>query len=1059
MTASAFVPGSVVPAANSSLLTSASATPTLPGGSDPETAGSFSELVDQAIAGSDAGKLSSPTPRPTSTSAPSPTARTKPSTPGLSRPTTTKFGGRVLVGTPDTATEQGNAAAVETASASARPLATPKVTSTSTTKTDSESAASSHPESEGEATGEDTTAKASDAPAPETRVTPLGDVAGCAVMLTEITPAAVPPTSSSRGEGEASATPRATPAAAGSSAQTSAPGTRPVVVSRGTPRSEPPANPAEPTPPPLGVQLPDTASAATARSDTPGTAETKSVPPGTPASSRPEVVVIPPPAASRAATKGIAHGESARRGPVETSAAEVGWLATGRAATTAADSTEASASASESATSPTPRANAAVPASVRPAFPGPRPVSASVLAGSWEFHPGLTAPARPSMGGAEIGFGEISERIAAPPPIEAQDSTEIIAPSDAGTEEQVSTPRAIPGWDPARVAKGSPRLGTVTPRSVETRAPAVTTPAVVITRGDILGADWTGSTGGEPRAVLSPREVVTQPLPLDGALPVSRAEQGRARSANEGIEIGEATEGGFVTVEGRPVGPISSVTVDARSIGEAPGAMAQPIRAAALAPVNAGDQRAVVDEEGAASTAATSGLPLPRSMPAVGTPPLPTERRASAVPAVERATPGDSLLESFEAAAVEEILGGQPLPTRNDPAIPVAAPQSASGSATERPGTTETTAKPVGRVPEARVDHKSPTREHVVDSAASRATVTTAQSSVAAAAILSRMAAQMDEASVAGPSVPGRRRKEGLEILPTRDRMMAARLRSDVGTSSADPDDGMSEARFANKNAADSGHKLPGGRHSADSGSEGIVARGGFPQRRFTPPAEEGVGGMLATAGAPRAAEYSASTTSTAPTSASHESAIERIHRLESLVTREVSLLRRSDAQSVSMVLRPDRDTELSVWLSQRDGRMEAEIRCERGDFAGLNGQWRQLQEVLADQHVRLLPLREAGQAVAESSSSSGLNLGQRDERSSSHAQAQAQSSGSSGSGDLSNPFGGGNRQRSADARELELERERGGTRPTATRGVAGVAPTRTEPARPARRDHWEFWA
>lgn len=1151
MTASAFVPGSVVPAANSSLLASTSASPSPLGDTGHEAAGPFSELVDQAIADGEAGKSTPSAPAPTSAPTTAPSSRTKPSAPGLDRSSTTKFGGRVLMGTPRPAHTEGTAETADAAAAtaaSARPLTTPKAAPpTPNAKADPNATTSSHPDSASDAPSDDAPAKTSTAAAPEALITVVAstsEVAGCVAVLPEVPPANLPPTSSSRGEGKDSMPLRPAQSGAVQRPQATAPGLVPAAVPAvpAAARTELTANPTEAAPPSTAVPLPDTAPASltasstqrprgepptsTAHLEAVSAAETKSLPPGTPVTSRHGAVGVPSPSASPVPTVAIPVTGSALRGQAAPSEAVVLTSAPEQVMATDGESAAAVAITEDSRSFPASRPADAQPSSPPPVVPGLRPVHVSAFSGTREFRPTFSASTRPSLSPEEISFDEFagmgeaadlqpelsadvvelrepagtSARVPSQPrpsatasalgsetsrKVEAEDSAETLTTANEEIGEQVSTPRAIPGWDPARVAKGSPRLGGVTVRSATpsasttlatsatTSAAAMTTPSVmsarsrvstpsvVISRGDGLTTDWAGSTTADPRRVLPQREVVVSTVPGEVTLPALRAGQGRSGATNEGLEIssGNAVEPG--KVEGSLFGLTSPPAAEASLSREASSTPTQPTRATSAEPSKSDDERAFPTEERAtpASVSVTSGVPLPHVSTSFGPRPLTDERRSSAVPAVELVTDPLALLESLEAAVIEETFGN-PKPTAAAPATTAASTKSASGSKIERPGTTtETTAKPVGRVPEASAEHKSPTREHLVDSPVPRATMTTAQTSAAAEAILSRMAAQMEEASVAGPSGPGRRRKEALEIVPTRDRMMAARLRSDVGTSSADLDDGMSEARFANKNAADSGHKLPGGRHSAEPGQEVIVARGGTPPRRFTPSAEDGLSGMLATAGSPRSVDLATPTMTAGSVASTHESAVERIHRLESLVTREVSLLRRSDAQNVSLVLRPDRDTELSVWLSQRDGRMEAEIRCERGDFAGLNGQWRQLQEVLADQHVRLLPLREAGQAVAESSSSSGLNLGQRDERSSSQSQSQSQShtSTSSGNGDLSNPFGGGNRQRSGNAGELEQGHE--GTRPTSTRGTVRVAPTRTEPARPVRRDHWEFWA
>ena len=62
----------------------------------------------------------------------------------------------------------------------------------------------------------------------------------------------------------------------------------------------------------------------------------------------------------------------------------------------------------------------------------------------------------------------------------------------------------------------------------------------------------------------------------------------------------------------------------------------------------------------------------------------------------------------------------------------------------------------------------------------------------------------------------------------------------------------------------------------------------------------------------------------------------------------------------MTAILRPDAKTEMVVNMRRVDGTLEATIKVERGDFAGLNQQWSQLQDRLAQQNIRLAPLEEA---------------------------------------------------------------------------------------------------
>ncbi len=84
------------------------------------------------------------------------------------------------------------------------------------------------------------------------------------------------------------------------------------------------------------------------------------------------------------------------------------------------------------------------------------------------------------------------------------------------------------------------------------------------------------------------------------------------------------------------------------------------------------------------------------------------------------------------------------------------------------------------------------------------------------------------------------------------------------------------------------------------------------------------------------------------------------VERIATLVGRETTLFRQHGSDSMAVVLRPDANTELLVHLSRHNGQIEANVRCERGDFQQLNALWSQLQEALGHQKVRLAPLEES---------------------------------------------------------------------------------------------------
>ena len=103
------------------------------------------------------------------------------------------------------------------------------------------------------------------------------------------------------------------------------------------------------------------------------------------------------------------------------------------------------------------------------------------------------------------------------------------------------------------------------------------------------------------------------------------------------------------------------------------------------------------------------------------------------------------------------------------------------------------------------------------------------------------------------------------------------------------------------------------------------------------------------------------------------------MERIASLMVRESTLVKKHGSDSMAVVLRPDAETELFVHLSQRDGQIEATVRCERGDVQHLGALWSQLQESLAQHKVRLAPLQDApsSQSNFNQSPGSGMSSGQ----------------------------------------------------------------------------------
>ena len=71
----------------------------------------------------------------------------------------------------------------------------------------------------------------------------------------------------------------------------------------------------------------------------------------------------------------------------------------------------------------------------------------------------------------------------------------------------------------------------------------------------------------------------------------------------------------------------------------------------------------------------------------------------------------------------------------------------------------------------------------------------------------------------------------------------------------------------------------------------------------------------------------------------------------------EAHIMRRVRPDSLAVAVRPDPQTELMLRLTEREGLIEADARCERGDLELLNSCWAELQRSLQLHGVQLLDL------------------------------------------------------------------------------------------------------
>ncbi len=98
--------------------------------------------------------------------------------------------------------------------------------------------------------------------------------------------------------------------------------------------------------------------------------------------------------------------------------------------------------------------------------------------------------------------------------------------------------------------------------------------------------------------------------------------------------------------------------------------------------------------------------------------------------------------------------------------------------------------------------------------------------------------------------------------------------------------------------------------------------------------------------------------------------------------------LAKSDAESMSVVIRPGAGTELSLELRQRDGAVEAHAVLSRGDFQTLNQYWPELQAKLEQRGIKLAPL--GGESNFTSAGNGNFSRQQQSTREESAQQASA---------------------------------------------------------------------
>jgi hypothetical protein len=92
------------------------------------------------------------------------------------------------------------------------------------------------------------------------------------------------------------------------------------------------------------------------------------------------------------------------------------------------------------------------------------------------------------------------------------------------------------------------------------------------------------------------------------------------------------------------------------------------------------------------------------------------------------------------------------------------------------------------------------------------------------------------------------------------------------------------------------------------------------------------------------------------------------VERVAQLMSQEIFMVRQSGANALAVSLKVDANTELFLQLSNHNGQIQASLRCDRGNVAGLDSHWAELQQSLARQNVQLMPFENGTASVSATS-------------------------------------------------------------------------------------------
>jgi hypothetical protein len=176
--------------------------------------------------------------------------------------------------------------------------------------------------------------------------------------------------------------------------------------------------------------------------------------------------------------------------------------------------------------------------------------------------------------------------------------------------------------------------------------------------------------------------------------------------------------------------------------------------------------------------------------------------------------------------------------------------------------------------------------------------------------------------------------------------------RSEDGTDTASPSIEMRNDPHSDETAGRTGQNLP----AAGLDTAGIV--------RLETGEKPGAPSILISPLTPPAPALASLSSSTAPGNglgaAPVAPPVESVNRFIQLAAQEAAVVRQWKPDALSVVLKPDAQTEITLNLTLRDGEVRAQAASATGNTAAWHAGWAELQQSLGRQGIKLAPLQDA---------------------------------------------------------------------------------------------------